>query len=66
MNRADYTIIREERTWSDARDYCRSLGKELAILETKEEFEFIQQLLRDQAIRQNYWLGASDSEKEGK
>ncbi|XP_071793491.1 CD209 antigen-like protein C [Asterias amurensis] len=65
LNRADYTIISDNRTWSDARDYCRSLGKELAILETKEEFEFIQQLLRDQAIHQNHWLGASDSEKEG-
>ncbi|XP_071792630.1 C-type lectin LmsL-like [Asterias amurensis] len=65
LNRADYTIISEERTWSAARDYCRSVGKELAILETKEELEFIQQLLRDPAVHQNHWLGASDLEKEG-
>jgi hypothetical protein len=46
--------------WTEARDYCKTLGAHLVVIESKIENDFVYQL------NPNSWLGLTDEIQEGK
>ncbi|XP_048870179.1 CD209 antigen-like protein B [Brienomyrus brachyistius] len=54
-----YSISIEEKTWSDSRQACMQSGADLAIINSREEQEFMNR------IPGEFWIGLSDSEREG-
>lgn len=74
-----YYIYKDEKSWSDANDYCKSLSGYLATITTQEEQNFIQQYLAQVTAgataandagepttwEKEVWIGATDSRFEG-
>lgn len=56
-----YTVVKQALDWQDAKKRCEELGGYLACVETKEEHEFIGELLKGHS---NIWLGATNESGE--
>ncbi len=59
-----YKVYDEYMTWEEAKAFCESVGGHLATITSEEENNFISNLL-EKATRNNYFIGATDSEEEG-
>ncbi|KAK3508499.1 hypothetical protein QTP70_031355 [Hemibagrus guttatus] len=64
----DYTIkqrlryfVTKRMGWNEARQECRSRGADLVIINSREEQEYLSQMVTGEA-----WIGLSDSAEEGK
>lgn len=57
-----YQVYDKSMTWTEAKAYCENLGGHLATITSKEENDFITNLLPEE----HYYIGATDEEKEGK
>ncbi len=55
-----YEIYDNIKTWKDAKAYCESRGGYLATVSSKDENDFIQNLIK-QGNMYNYWLGGYKS-----
>ncbi|XP_031442519.1 CD209 antigen-like protein E [Clupea harengus] len=56
-----YLFSSTNKTWSQSRDHCITLGGHLAIVNSQEEQSFLNQ----SAIEEFYWMGLNDLETEG-
>ncbi|CAG2235085.1 CD206 [Mytilus edulis] len=54
-----------ELDWFSADNACRKNGTILAEIETEAEDEYIRNIIRDQYLREYFWLGGRDDETEG-
>ena len=52
-------------SWSEAKEYCESLGGYLATLTSAEEEAAVVNMVSKQSKKSGYYLGATDAEKEG-
>lgn len=59
-----YIIVRDIATWHVAQDIAKSRGGHLARIRSKEEFEFIRKLCREDGFAA-YWVDGSDEATEG-
>lgn len=55
-----YVFSSYNNTWSSSREYCKSLGGDLAIISNKEEKEFLAQRLCVTGESELYWAGNKD------
>ena len=55
-----YLIFDENITWTEANDYCKSIGGHLATISSTEEDEMLSELLSQSAGRKWYYIGASE------
>ena len=60
-----YEVFNEAVTWKQAKTRCEELGGHLATITSEKEYNAILNLLPKNE-RHLYWLGATDSEREGK
>ncbi|CAL4103306.1 unnamed protein product, partial [Meganyctiphanes norvegica] len=64
-----YINLENRKTWADAREYCQSLGADLAEpVSIKQDLEYIMRLSGTAMInmgRDRLWIGASDQDEEG-
>lgn len=61
-----YAVVTEPVTWSQAEARCKELGGRLLTAESKEEWDFILQIvLRPTPLQTFYWIGLTDTEKQG-
>ena len=56
-------LVTEKISWSDARDYCFTMGAHLAEIRNRDEYMAV--LRFNEQTGNYYWLGASDVEVEG-
>ncbi|KAF5897212.1 C-type lectin domain family 4 member M-like, partial [Clarias magur] len=58
-----YYVSNEKKNWAESRQECRERGKDLLIINSKEEQEFVENLSRSK----NYgiYIGLSDRDTEG-
>jgi len=64
FNGHTYAIFDKSLTWQEAKEYCESLGGHLVTITSKEEQNFIENLL-DNGSKWFYWLGGTDEKVEG-
>lgn len=64
QNKHYYERIDLSMTWKDAEAYCEKNGGHLASITSKEELDFVNNILKD-GSKDRYWLGASDEQQEG-
>ncbi|XP_062861776.1 C-type lectin domain family 4 member M-like [Trichomycterus rosablanca] len=57
-----YYISTDKKKWSDSREDCRRRGANLAIINTKEEQDFVKSLNYNKEV----WIGLNDMDEEGK
>jgi len=58
-----YEVFDASKTWSEAREDCKRRGGYLVTITSKEEQEFINDLLSKQGKKNNYWLGGYSEKK---
>ncbi|KAI4896038.1 hypothetical protein NFI96_032605, partial [Prochilodus magdalenae] len=56
-----YNITTERRSWNESRQYCKDLGADLAIINSREEQEFLSNLF----VSTEAWIGLTDIDTEG-
>ncbi|XP_063042529.1 asialoglycoprotein receptor 1-like isoform X2 [Engraulis encrasicolus] len=61
FKRKCYYFSTDQKNWADSRDACVTMGGHLVIIETPEEQDF----LRRKSHTPDYWIGLTDSAKEG-
>ena len=44
-------------TWNKSRIFCQNLGADLAVIKSKEENQFVYDLLRNTSVKNNGWIG---------
>ena len=66
FNGHQYKVIDKSMTWTEAEEYCESLGGHLVTITSKEEDEFILNTIADNETSLYFWIGGSDSREEGK
>jgi len=59
-----YELFDLNLSWSEARDYCESLGGHLATITSQTEQDAVAELLQS-GLQKAYWLGGTDSVLEG-
>jgi len=60
LSKSAYLICGDmAKTWEDARDYCKSLGADLVVIDDEEENEFLAGKGGG-----NFWLGLTDADTE--
>ncbi|XP_034053895.1 CD209 antigen-like protein E [Gymnodraco acuticeps] len=55
-----YLLSTEKASWQQSRQNCRAGGTDLVIVDSYEEQEFI-----NSVIKEDTWIGLNDTEKEG-
>ena len=63
FNKHSYMVYNEALTWEEAERKCRQLGGHLCTITSREEYNFIINMLP--STKKLYWLGANDLEIEG-
>ncbi|KAJ8320489.1 hypothetical protein KUTeg_002076 [Tegillarca granosa] len=59
-------ILNERKDWIDAQMDCRKKGGRLVTIETKDEEQFVEQILRNYNYHnKGVWIGLNDIYKEG-
>ncbi|KAL2079234.1 hypothetical protein ACEWY4_024978 [Coilia grayii] len=58
-----YYFSTDMKNWAESRDACVTMGGHLVIIETQEEQDFLTH--HNLAQNQQYWIGLTDSAKEG-
>ena len=58
-----YKAYNQKLAWHTAKAYCEKLGGHLATITSKEENDFVYEMVRKNGI--SYWLGGTDEEQEG-
>ncbi|XP_048838242.1 low affinity immunoglobulin epsilon Fc receptor-like [Brienomyrus brachyistius] len=61
FNHKCYFQNRNKKKWEESKTYCGEHGGNLAVIESREEQEFIKTIIKDG----NSWIGLSDREQEG-
>lgn len=61
FNAHTYKVLEEGKTWTEAKEYCESVGGHLAIVETEEEQVFLEGILKEKNL---YWIGLSREKEE--
>ncbi|XP_035381863.1 CD209 antigen-like protein C [Electrophorus electricus] len=54
-----YYFSNERKNWAESRQYCREMGADLVIINSREEQEFIKE------VNIYAWIGLSDAQTEG-
>uniref|UniRef100_A0A4W4E4Y7 C-type lectin domain-containing protein n=1 Tax=Electrophorus electricus TaxID=8005 RepID=A0A4W4E4Y7_ELEEL len=54
-----YYFSNERKKWTESRQYCREMGADLVIINSREEQEFIKE------VNIYAWIGLSDAQTEG-
>ncbi|XP_063068818.1 CD209 antigen-like protein E [Engraulis encrasicolus] len=57
-----YLFSSSKKTWEQSRDYCATIGGNLAIIKNKEEQDFLVARVKE---GQYFWIGLNDLEAEG-
>lgn len=57
-----YQLYDEGMTWSEAKQYCESMGGHLVTITSEEEQKIVEQLLY-RGLKKQYWLGLSGSSR---
>jgi hypothetical protein len=52
-----YVLYTGEKSWTDARDYCKSKDGHLATITSSEEQEAVYGLVRNKGTKNLYWIG---------
>jgi hypothetical protein len=52
-----YVLYTGEKSWTDARDYCKSKGGHLATITSLEEQEAVFELVKNKGTKNLYWIG---------
>ena len=60
-----YKAFNDHLTWHQARDKCREMGGQLAVVKSQEENRFLTSLIQGAGLA-NAWLGATDEVVEGR
>ena len=62
-----YLVVKLEKNWDDASDYCKNRDSYLIEITTDEEMQFVEELVHDyQGSDARFWIGVNDRAKEGK
>lgn len=61
FNGHTYKAFEEGKTWTEAKEYCESVGGHLAIVETEEEQLFLEGILKEKNL---YWIGLAHVKEE--
>ncbi|KAI4893608.1 hypothetical protein NFI96_030284, partial [Prochilodus magdalenae] len=56
-----YNITTERRSWNESRQFCKDLGGDLAVINSREEQEFLSNLF----VSTEAWIGLTDIDTEG-
>ncbi|XP_060570032.1 collectin-10-like isoform X2 [Ruditapes philippinarum] len=64
VNNSVYLLDKNEKSWDDGKEYCKSIGGDLAVVNTNVSYDAVKNLtdLNDATVT---WLGANDRENEG-
>ena len=52
-----YAVINASMSWTDAMEYCSSLGGHLVTIQDEDEQNFIESLIGDAPAKNTYWIG---------
>lgn len=52
-----YAVINESMSWTDAMEYCTSLGGHLVTIQDKAEQDFVTSLVKKNPKKNTYWIG---------
>ncbi len=64
FNGHSYKVFDESMTWSEAKEYCESLGGHLVTITSLEEQSFVENIVNN-GNKNCYWIGATDEVTEG-
>jgi parallel beta-helix repeat protein len=64
-NNHEYKLIREPKTWSEAKAYCEAIGGHLVTIRDSDENNFVRNLADVLGTPKPIWLGLTDEEYEG-
>ena len=53
-----YKCFETSMTWGEAKKYCESIGGHLVTITSEKEQAVIDSLLKDEGVKNNYWIGA--------
>ncbi|KAI4877765.1 hypothetical protein NFI96_032812, partial [Prochilodus magdalenae] len=56
-----YNITTERRSWNESRQFCKDLGADLVVINSREEQEFLSNLF----VSTEAWIGLTDIDTEG-
>ncbi|XP_031440428.1 C-type lectin domain family 4 member F-like [Clupea harengus] len=59
FNGAFYHFSTDEKTWTESRDACVTIGGHLVIITSQQEMEFLK-------TKANHWIGLNDAQEEDK
>ncbi|KAI4901903.1 hypothetical protein NFI96_013838 [Prochilodus magdalenae] len=60
-----YVFSQDKLSWNSSRERCKELGGDLAIVNSKEEQDFLGRMVTTVGNSNLYWIGLTDAETEG-
>lgn len=60
-----YKVFNDSMKWTEAKSYCEKMGGHLVTVTDEEEQRFVKKLVEENGKKYYFWLGATDSQKEG-
>ncbi|KAI4893918.1 hypothetical protein NFI96_027810, partial [Prochilodus magdalenae] len=60
-----YVFSQDKLSWSSSRERCKELGGDLAIVNSKEEHDFLGRMVTTVGNSSLHWIGLTDAETEG-